>query len=149
VVVVTSRLGRVTAAPRGSDRAGPHLREHPFFRRYGVNLPSSLTRDHSSTLAYSASRPVSVCGTGTPCLPSRPFVAVQAQFPCWGVATPARTRLSVNARGDLPPRAPYQLGRRSSRRGTCPPASGLSQTARGWYRTIDLLSIGVWLAPAP
>ena len=23
--------------------------EHPFFRRYGVNLPSSLTRDHSST----------------------------------------------------------------------------------------------------
>ncbi len=38
--------------------------EHPFFRRYGVNLPSSLTRDHSSTLASSASLPGSVCGTG-------------------------------------------------------------------------------------
>jgi len=25
---------------------------HPFSRSYGVNLPSSLTRDHSSTLAH-------------------------------------------------------------------------------------------------
>ena len=38
---------------------------HPFSRSYGVKLPSSLTRVHSSTLACSTSPPVSVCGTGS------------------------------------------------------------------------------------
>ncbi len=38
---------------------------HPFSRSYGVNLPSSLTEDHSSTLVYSTCPPVSVCGTVT------------------------------------------------------------------------------------
>ena len=59
--------------PARSPRKGGHRQEHPFYQRYGVKLPSSLTRDHSSTLAYSASLPVSVCGTGTLNLPSRPF----------------------------------------------------------------------------
>ncbi len=36
---------------------------HPFSRSYGVNLPSSLTTAHSSTLEYSSRLPVSVCGT--------------------------------------------------------------------------------------
>ena len=54
--------------------------QHPFFQRYGVNLPSSLTRDHSSTLVSSTCLPVSVCGTGVPGLPSRPFLTAQAQF---------------------------------------------------------------------
>ena len=30
----------------------PTLPGHPFFRRYGVNLPSSLTEDRSSTLGF-------------------------------------------------------------------------------------------------
>ena len=38
---------------------------HTFFRSYGVILPSSLTRDHSSALGYSPYLPVSVCGTIT------------------------------------------------------------------------------------
>ena len=38
---------------------------HPFFRRYGVRLPSSLTGDHSRALEYSSHLPVSVCGTDT------------------------------------------------------------------------------------
>src|SRR3712207_8142947 len=38
---------------------------HPFSRSYGVNLPSSLTEDHSPTLVYSTCPPVSVCGTVT------------------------------------------------------------------------------------
>jgi hypothetical protein len=67
--------------PARSPRKGGHRQEHPFYRRYGVKLPSSLTRDHSSTLAYSASLPVSVCGTGTVYLPSRPFLTAQVPFP--------------------------------------------------------------------
>jgi hypothetical protein len=40
-----------------------HLREHPFSRSYGVNLPSSLTIVISNTLVSSTHLPVSVCGT--------------------------------------------------------------------------------------
>ena len=39
------------------------------------------------------------------------------------IATSTRTRLSVNNLRDFPRRSPYQLGRRTSRRGTYPPAS--------------------------
>ena len=53
--------GPLALRPRGTTRyAG-----HPFSRSYGVNLPSSLTEDHSSTLVYSTCPPVSVCGTVT------------------------------------------------------------------------------------
>ena len=43
---------------------GLHRCRHPFFRSYGANLPSSLTRFHSYALVYSTHPPVSVCGTG-------------------------------------------------------------------------------------
>ena len=45
--------------------SAPRLTEDPFFRRYGVNLPSSLTVIHPSALVYSTRLRVSVCGTGT------------------------------------------------------------------------------------
>ena len=38
--------------------------EHPFFRSYGVNLPSSLTTLLPLALESSSCLPVSVCGTG-------------------------------------------------------------------------------------
>ena len=44
--------------------AAPTSRWDPFSRSYGVNLPSSLTVIHSSTLGYSPRPPVSVYGTG-------------------------------------------------------------------------------------
>jgi hypothetical protein len=50
--------------------AGSRYAGHPFSRSYGVNLPSSLTEDHSSTLVYSTCPPVSVCGTVTRSLAS-------------------------------------------------------------------------------
>jgi hypothetical protein len=95
--------------PARSARKGPHPQEHPFYQRYGVKLPSSLTRDHSSTLACSASLPVSVCGTGThhspriglSCLFRRRRLAVV-------IAHPARTCLSVND-GGTNPRLPTSL----------------------------------------
>ena len=53
--------------------SAPHLREDPLFRRYGVNLPSSLAMNHSSALVYSTQPPVSVYGTGTRYLKLRGF----------------------------------------------------------------------------
>ena len=41
----------------------PHPARHPFFRRYGVILPSSLARVLSSALDFSSYPPVLVCGT--------------------------------------------------------------------------------------
>ena len=41
------------------------LHQYPFFRSYGVNLPSSLTMLLPFVLGSSPHLPVSVCGTGT------------------------------------------------------------------------------------
>src|SRR5689334_9110156 len=65
VFLVNSRLGLVSATPTSSLGMPAHQQGYPFFRRYGVNLPSSLTRVLSIALAYSAYPPVSVCGTDT------------------------------------------------------------------------------------
>ena len=46
--LVNSRLSHFPAAPSPSYRVGKLL-GHPFFRRYGVNLPSSLTEVRSFT----------------------------------------------------------------------------------------------------
>ena len=56
VFLLNSRLGHFTAAD---------LRQHPLFRSYGVNLPSSLTTLLSLALGFSPHLPVSVCGTGS------------------------------------------------------------------------------------
>ncbi len=53
--------------------AAPWLPRDPFSRSYGVNLPSSLTVIHSSTLGYSPRPPVSVYGTGACNLKLRSF----------------------------------------------------------------------------
>ena len=55
--MLNSRLAHFTAA---SPIAGSR---HPLSRSYRVNLPSSLTTAHSSTLVYSTHPPVSVYGT--------------------------------------------------------------------------------------
>ena len=54
--LVNSCLGHFSATPR---------RGLPFFRSYGVNLPSSLTTLLPLALGFSPHLPVSVCGTGT------------------------------------------------------------------------------------
>ena len=56
VFLVNSCLGLFSAA---------HFHEHPLFRSYGVNLPSSLTTLLPLALESSSYLPVSVCGTGT------------------------------------------------------------------------------------
>ena len=49
----------------GTLLCGQVLPWHPFFRSYGVNLPSSLTMLLPFVLGSSPHLPVSVCGTGT------------------------------------------------------------------------------------
>ena len=69
--MVNSRLGLFTAAC---------FRRHPFFRSYGVNMPSSLTTLLPLALGFSPHLPVSVCGTGTTSIHT-PFLA--ACFNCF------------------------------------------------------------------
>ena len=53
--------------------SAPRVNEDPLSRSYGVNLPSSLTMNHSSALVYSTRPPVSVYGTGAQYLMLRGF----------------------------------------------------------------------------
>ena len=48
----------------GPFHCGLHRWRHPFFRSYGVNMPSSLTTLLPSALGFSPHLPVSVYGTG-------------------------------------------------------------------------------------
>ena len=54
--LLNSRLGLFSAA---------RFLEHPLFRSYGVNLPSSLTVNLPSASVYSTRLRVSVYGTGS------------------------------------------------------------------------------------
>ena len=72
--MLNSRLGLFTAA-----LSGLHPNRAPLLPKYGVILPSSLTRVLSITLGFSPRLPVSVCGTGTSHLARGFFLAVWNQ----------------------------------------------------------------------
>ena len=59
-------------------------RRDPFSRSYRVNLPSSLTVNHSSASVYSTRLRVSVCGTGTIMVKFSGF-SRQYVYPCYCV----------------------------------------------------------------
>ena len=63
--LVNSRLGRFSATPVSLDCTSSPTWGHPFFRSYGIILPSSLGKTHSSTLGFSPHLRVSVYGTVT------------------------------------------------------------------------------------
>ena len=65
----TSPFGFAETCVFGKQSPGPFhcglsCERHPFFRSYGVNLPSSLTTLLPLALGFSPHPPVSVCGTG-------------------------------------------------------------------------------------
>ena len=64
VFLINSCLGLFSAAPS---------LEHPLFRSYGINLPSSLTTLLPLALESSSYLPVSVCGTGNSIYTNRLF----------------------------------------------------------------------------
>src|SRR5215212_3378136 len=49
VFLLNSRLGRFSAVPASGHRKGDNRPGHPFFRSYGIIMPSSLTTSHSFT----------------------------------------------------------------------------------------------------
>ena len=65
VFLVNSRYSLFTATLKGCVREVHDLQGHPFFRSYGVNMPSSLARVISSASGYSPCPRVSVYSTVT------------------------------------------------------------------------------------
>ena len=146
VFLVNSRLGLVTATPASSDRKDPHQPGHPFFRRYGVNLPSSLTRGRSIALVSSTTLPVSVCGTGTSTSSLRGFSG-QWGLDDFGRVATTLVPPSPLARGICHP-DPATAGH-----GPCPFGPLVSTLLRPplarcwWERNIHRLSIAYALRP--
>jgi hypothetical protein len=61
------------ASPELPEQVRSPVQRTPSSEGTGSFLPSSLTRDHSSTWVYSTSLPVSDCGTGTQSSPVAAF----------------------------------------------------------------------------
>ena len=114
VFLINSRLGHFTAATR---------RWHPLSRSYRVNLPSSLTTNHSRALGYSPRLPVSVCGTG---------FSVEAFLGRSVDALSPRPKTQRTIRGSRLP---------STCNSVCTQHLAISVLST-WYRNINLLSIG-------
>ena len=127
--LVNSRLGLFSA---------PDLRRDPFFRRYGVNLPSSLTRVLSSASGYlpqptcvglrygHSPAPLQLFWSGSPVLLALGFPATSASG---GILRPAPST--------------EQLQRSAARLFPRP----CSFTTTEWYRTINRFSIACGLTP--
>jgi len=109
VFLLNSRRGHFSAAPLGLGSKFPHPKGPPFSRSYGGNLPSSLTRDHSSALGYSPCLPVSVCGTDTTPTPYEAFLGSVGSASLQGIS-PSPSPLGVGGLPDLPGKPPYRLG---------------------------------------
>ena len=73
VFLLNSRLSRLSATLRSDRREAGYRQGHPFFRSYGIIMPSSLTTFHSFTLGYSPCPPVSVYGTDVCSNPDQSF----------------------------------------------------------------------------
>ena len=114
VFLINSRLGHFTAATR---------RWHPLSRSYRVNLPSSLTTNHSRALGYSPRLPVSVYGTG---------FSVEAFLGRSVDALSTCSKAHSTIRGSRLP---------STNNSVCSQHLAISVLST-WYRNINLLSIG-------
>ena len=101
--LVNSRLGLFTAATS---------LWHPFFRSYGVILPSSLTIVLSLALGFSPHLPVSVCGTGTLVLTSG--FSWQCEISRFGNYFPPHHSSTLQC-ADLPTHKPYCLDTHNQR----------------------------------
>jgi hypothetical protein len=75
VFLLNSRLGRFAATDPSAQGEPEYQDRHPFFRSYGIIMPSSLTTFHSFTLGYSPCPPVSVYGTDAIRTPPQAFLA--------------------------------------------------------------------------
>ena len=133
--LVNSRLGLFTAAL---------FPGHPFFRSYGVILPSSLTIVLSLTLGFSPHLPVSVCGTGT-WVSLAAFLDSVKSAASSHTATPSQPSLKV--RGFAYAQASLLGHTRPTVCSAYPSVSPLRSNDFRWYRNINLLSIAYAFRP--
>ena len=93
-----------------SPARGVAYSRHTLSRSYGVNLLSSLTRDHSSALEFSSRLPELVCGTSALLASYEDFLgSVGSTSPdCPKTFSPVASRGSENR--DFPRLSPYMLG---------------------------------------
>ena len=106
VFLVNSRLCLVSATTSSSG-CTPSPLWHPFSLGYGVNLQSSLTIVLPLTLAFSASPPVSVSGTGAGGL-LRSFSRQSSVNAFVAISGNSHSGLTYK-QGDLPPRPGFAL----------------------------------------
>ena len=92
VFLVNSRLGHFSAARLESGREVHFPHGHPLSRSYGVILPSSFAKTHSSTLGYSPCLRVSVSGTVTGSAPIEVFLGSMIRASLWACALPIAPR---------------------------------------------------------
>ena len=134
VFLLNSRLGLFTAATSGwPEQVRFTLLWRPFFRSYGSNLPSSLTRVHSRALGYSPCLPVSVYGTVTEQLTPEVFLGSMDSTASVLPKQDSHSPLGVaSGAADLPATPSYRLTPGSSNaRPAYPPASPHAQTLSG------------------
>ena len=86
----------------------PSRTGHPFFRSYGVNLQSSLTRVLSSALVYSTRLPESVYGTDTERTRYEAFLGSMIRTSWLAFRLVSPSPLGVDP-PDLPGGSPYGL----------------------------------------
>ena len=141
VFLVNSRLGRFSATPVGSDCASSPTWGHPFFRSYGIILPSSLGKTHSSTLGFSPHLRVSVYGTVTRRTHLEVFLGSIPRISLWPNGLPIASRSVWPP--DLPGDPPTSLDRDNQRPADLTflrhPIVSLSPL--GWYGNVRPLSI--------
>ena len=148
VFLLNSRLGLFSAAPLRSTGKPLHATGHPFSLSYGVNLPSSLTRDHPS--ASGLSPPPTCVGLryGHPKTSLEAFLGGQAR----PGRTPSRV-YSPSPLGSARPRIslwplPTGLDAASpSLRRTYPPRHPFTQTVLPRYGNFNPLSFTLRSSP--
>ena len=107
--LLNSRLTRFSAAGLGSSSIAFTYYRHPLSRSYGVILPSSLTKTHSSTLGSSPHLPVSVYGTDTEETRYEAFLGSMIRTSWLALRLVSPSPLGI-APPDLPGETPYRLG---------------------------------------
>ena len=143
--LVNSRPSPFTAAPQRSSCKMRHATGHPFFRSYGVNLPSSL-RGITPPPWYTL--PAYQCRSA---VRARTF-SLEVFLGSVGSTTSGPWTLAFTSRihiqGDLPPWTPYRLGP-----GRPPPGRptllrhSLADNERSWGRNMNRLSIAYGFRP--
>ena len=90
--LLNSRLTRFSAAGLGLGGIALTYYRHPLSRSYGVILPSSFSKSHSSTLGFSPHLRVSVYGTVIRKTPIEAFLGSMFRTSLWAYALPIASR---------------------------------------------------------